>query len=539
MAKKKFGNGKFQKDAGSRERRFDRSRNDERTEDRQYQKKSKSSGSSPAFNDFSWYNGNPSLTAAAASLPFPYRPGMPMPGCKVVTVPTSGSVPTSIETQKVLPGILAINWAPSVGYSNAVDSPISVSAKQIYAKVRAAFSGELKVDAPDIVIYLCALDSIFSAIGALKRLYRIVSTYSPNNHYIPRTLLRALGVPDGGVDDLAANKTALYGYINELIGMTRRFICPAVFPMFNRHYWLNDNIYMDDASMNSQMYAFYMSKCYMWSLQTTTDGETKASGLEYVDWPTSMPSSGSYTYSLFVYVRNLINALAESSDAYTISGYLMRAFEGQPAFVIDELLQNEEFNPVYAPAVLQQIENTVAVGSEAYSRVYQDVPTNTIVNLSNASFDVTDSTRLLIPTPTLSIRSDVPTAEDVVEASRLMMIWEVTSWTKGDSNVTATVYCGTEFVENLYVYTFYMSNGALTYWNFRLAQLYYGISTVQVDRAAALSNFDWAPRLLIVGSGNGEYLLWDVHNVTSYSMDQARQINKICLYSEFNSFSIK
>lgn len=139
-------------------------------------------------NPIEWYNRYPQLLEAAGRIPFPYRPGMLV---NLGTIGARTASPTQVNTH--IPGACVLNYVPTVGQSSGSISPISQVAREIYGKVRAAFSSELAVGPADFVMYLMALDSIFSNIGFLKRIYRIVNTYSPDNYAMPDLLLRSMG----------------------------------------------------------------------------------------------------------------------------------------------------------------------------------------------------------------------------------------------------------------------------------------------------------------------------------------------------------
>lgn len=398
------------------------------------------------FNDFAWYNKNPDLSVSAGSIPFPYRPGNRV---NALMSYTFGAGTTSIRKSNI-PGICTFNWIPSLGYSVDPNSPISIAARQIYAKVRSVFSGSIDADAPDFVIYLGALDSIFSYIGALKRIYRLINSYSPNNHFIPEGVMVALGIDSDLYNDLRVNKMQLFGAINQLVGMTERFVCPSVFTMFNRHYWLNDNIYMDSPSMNAQFYAFVQNGFYQFALlPTVNEPSVKAGGLQIVDFPTTTDASNSYVDTLFNFGVSLINALAESDDAYTISGYLMRAYDGADKFRVDRLGIDEKFDALYVPEVLAQIENATAVGGATDSvnvEVTQDPGTNTVWCTPTLTMDLPSNKIVTGFTPMLNVRSDAPVVKDVIEASRLSSYLDIpaTPYTDGSTVLEIPIIAGTE-----------------------------------------------------------------------------------------------
>lgn len=376
---------------------------------------------------------------AAGSIPFPYRPGMSFPWATHV----SGTA-TSISYPSI-PGIMTLNWYPTLGRSENATDPASIVGKEIFAKVREKFSGSIDADAPDFVIYLMALDSVYSYIASLKRIYRILTAYTSENHYIPDAMLQALGLSSAGIVDLKEHRMQFFQIINELVVMTRKFNVPAVFDILNRHYWMNDNVYTDDNTINSQ---FYIFRCLGYLKYGLSGEDVKVGSLSMTD--VIYPDTNVAEY-MFSYGRTLINALADSDDAYIISGYLMRAYEGVPVFAVDELPIDNRLEPSYDPEILMQIENSLPLLFENSTRVLdlsvtQDPSTNAIISKPHVSGS--------IPTPFasdswklenfLSIRSDTPTVADVTISTRLKMGWDNMVWDMSKSSYDYDIVCGSE-----------------------------------------------------------------------------------------------
>lgn len=485
------------------------------------------------FNDFSWYNANPLLTQAAASVPYPYRPGM--------------QIPLSTQDNMLaydVPGVLRINWMPTIGQSSKATDPASIAAKEIYATVRNAFSGSLDADGPDYIMYFMALDSIFSYIGAMKRIFRILVTYTPQNYAIPDVLLQALGCSKDMISLLKQERMQLFQFINELVGMTRRFRCPAVFSVFNRHYWMNDNVYTDAPDANSQLYVFYQSHYYKFELQNTPDN-VPAGGLTMVGQPFGATGEDATMSSIYEFGRSLIDALAGWEDSYTISGYLQRAFEGTPTFTVDEVQLNEVFEPVYIPEVLAQIENAHVVGRlgvDAWgfnantNYVSQDPKTNAV--LCNPHVTVSaDTTMVSALNPIITIRSPNPTVIDTVEATRL------TAYLDAKGNVL----CGTEIPWGFRIFTTRSQSQQDGQWDMSSVYVFnqttFGAWANMAAPYSLLSQFDWHPIMEVVyatGGANNTLSVWgDFHNITVISPDQLKELNKVCLYSEFGSFTMR
>lgn len=495
-------------------------------------------------NDVSWYSRNPTLLAAAGSIPFPYRPGMFVPW---ITTDTTGKSVTDIA----IPGIVSLNWYPTVGYSQTPTDPASIVGKEIFAKVREKFSGSIDADAPDFVIYVMALDSIFSYIAMLKRVYRILTAYTSENHYIPDALLRATGLSAAQITDLKNHRMQLFQCINELVFMTRKFNIPAVFDIINRHYWLNDNVYMDADSINSQFYVFRCLGYYKFEMKTIGEG-IQAGGLTMTRLPTG---SADYTEKLFAYGRELIDALASSDDAYIISGYLMRAYDGTPAFSVDELLIDEKLIPHYDPEVLIQIENALPllVGSSY---------TTTVTLENDVTQDPSTNSVVCVPTVTgdkpywmtknqwniggyVSIRSDQPTVADVTIATRLKM--GVKNDQSTDTAFNYQVVCGSEILDVISVWYYTKvgtANPVLSTVDI-LGQNELSFTNPEYDIIVALSvfqSFDWHPIVPLIVETNtaGTFytpvICGDVHNLTRLDAEMLEQLNRVCLYSEFNAY---
>lgn len=486
----------------------------------------------PNFNDYAWYNRNPALAEAAARIPFPYRPGMALPN--VFTTPaSSGAV-----AQYVLPGVLALNWIPSIGQAAVATDPINIAAKEVYARVRREFSGSIEADPPDFMVYFVCLDSIFCYIAALKRVYRALTRYDKDNMNMPFVLLRAFGLSATAAQNLQLMKTRLWGVINTLVGMTRKFRCPNLFPYFARHYWLSDNVYGDDKLMNAQFYVFTQQAYYKYALKNTPDG-VPAGGAELVQHP--FGGTNVTPDSLLEFGRSLIDALAESDDAYLISGYLMRAYKDAAEFFVDELPEDQALTPVYDEAVLAQIQNSMTPlnlgGGTTFGTAYdisQNPKTNCVLCApwANATSDTYNGILL-------NLRAPIPAVPEVIEATRL-----VTYLVAPVTGTQASILSGSEILTG-YVLVTADAQGGSTAAAFPsvLVGSNGAPSWVYLQYIAKLAQFDWAPGMYYIRPGATEtaaatlYPFVEWHNVTTVTEEQLSQINRVCLFSEFDCFN--
>lgn len=512
-----------------------------------------------SLNDLSWYTKNPNLLVAAGSFPYPNRPGM--------TVALDRTVKRAFTDDYGIPGIAALQWIPSVGYASVPTDPINVAAREVYAKVRAAYSGSLEVDAPDFLIYMMALDSVYSYIGSLKRIFRTLNTYSPENYTLPDDLLVAMGIDEANIPNWKSNQMSLYQYINELVAMVSKFNCPAVMDVFNRHYWMNDNVYGDAPSAMAQFYVF--NQIQYWKFSLIQDSNSiESGGLKPFTPDFTSPQTA------FNGCIELISALAESDDAYTINGYFMRAFSDVPSFAVSPVDYAEKLEPVYVEEVLAQIENSTTLPLDTELETFnitQDVNTNCIVctpktktytynvDGSNQSQFAFAGTQDFIPANTLTIRNDAPSVADSVIASRLKVVLMAPHNTSAYSYYMP-VYAGTEIPVKwvLYVRGTDGVSGAtelekLVVPSVALNDVAVSMQTkilplkLNLRQVGILTQFDWHPLIQIwdVFDGLGgahfksiPYLIGDIHNFTTISAEDLKNLHRICIYSEFNAFAI-
>nr|AVD54048.1 capsid [Macaque picobirnavirus 13] len=306
---------------------------------------------SHAYNDMSWYTHNPLLLESACRIPFAYPCGGHMDAGTYYTNEGSEGIFATNQSLAAA-GVVALNYVPSIGSTHdGLSAPINIAAREMYAKVRKAYSGTLVCDAPDLMLYMLALDGAFSYIAYLKRLYRLLDIYSGSNRYVVEGLFAAMGFSRNDMNVLRENKTRLWGVINTLVADANKWSCPARFDILNRHYWMNDNIYLDKVNSKAQMYVFNPEGFYKFGLDADSKGRVTVEPLTTHD-----------VEGLYAFGQSLLNALSNSEDAYTINGYLARAFEGTPNFRVAELGIDDKQEFVYAEEVLNQIHNATIIG---------------------------------------------------------------------------------------------------------------------------------------------------------------------------------
>lgn len=498
-------------------------------------------------NDFAWYNHNPVLLESAARFPF----AVPVGG--KINLPTDYRVAgdgseTTFKRSMRTAGITTIAFRPAIGYSDSDDSPATIAAREIYAKVRKAYSGTLTADAPDFMMYLLSLDGIYSYIAALKRIYRAVNVYSGFNKMVPKAIIAAcLGITEtsGGANylnnimsQLRAGKTRLWGGINTLISNANKFTCPAVMDIFNRHYWMNDNIFLDRPSPKGQMYMFYQSDYWKFNLDAESRGMCEQKKFNLV-----IGQNDNVVDVLLDFGNQLLEALNNDEDAYTINGYLSRAFEGTSNFSIDLLAENETTEFVYSDEVLGQIHNLNIIATDTMDiTVKQDGLTNKVISTPKANYSAGHSGVFGYSLPNMILDSDnlVPTSQEVVINTRLKSVLKRDK-TYTNTNRVYDVYCGTEIVFQYAVYYLNDKDEVVTtvYSPANFTDMQKQLFFIQYA-----SMFHKAPYFVFMlrmstGDVTDYYTsVGDFTNVTNIDEDNLIDLHRMCIYSEFNSFSL-
>lgn len=491
---------------------------------------------SHAYNDMSWYTHNPMLLESACRIPFAYPCGEYLSAGTVFE--SDGSKLIKLSKNVASAGVIALNYVPSIGNTDdGLSAPINIAAREMYAKIRKAYSGALICDAPDIMLYMLSLDGIFSYLAYLKRIYRLLDIYSGTNKYVVEGLFAAMGYSREEVRALRLNKMKLWGIINTFVADANKWSCPAQFDILNRHYWMNDNIYLDKVNSKAQMFVFNPAGFYKFGLDSDSKGQVTVESI-----------TGNDVDSLEAFGHSLLDTLSGSEDAYTINGYLARAFEGSPNFRVSDLGINDKQEFVYAEEVLNQIHNaTVTPISLSACAVTQDGNTGILKASYEGTISVSPSTKGLARSnlELLDSSMEVPDAVNIVVGSRLHATLEAAI---AGTAINYRVNGGTEIVVSMEVVRINppAMQSKNPYYTGSFNQNFLALVGGSTDyrNIALLSQFDWAPIMVMAewndaNSESGTFEIFgDVTNVTTVSNTTMDNLHRMCIYSEFNAFGI-
>lgn len=473
MAKGKRPNKKFPKDYPTRE---ESKKKYEKWEDKVKDDIKSRDCYAGKANDPLWYAQNPSLLRDAASFPYGWPVGNRL----------------DLEAGPVLndasiPGVMAFYVIPSFGNAVSENDPINMAARNIYAYVRHANSGHTNYDAPDLMLYLLAMDSVYSYHSFLKRVYGLARSYTPINRYYPKALLTAMGID---YDDVMSNLAQLRYGINVLQAKFNAMRIPKSMSYMARHMWMYTNVYQDGDTDKCQTYFYTPHAFYQYGYASDGSGM-----LQYVEFMKGFTGTALYTVQeLIDFGNSLINPILASEDMGIMSGDILKAFgEGNLVSLIP-VDTNYVVVPEYNTEVLSQMENVSMIGypQSGSANVTQEGvdPTTQLphawltyspifmhpngVNGFNPSFaSITNSTTrantiaaMWMPNTMkriINFHKDDVQASDTMVATRLTNILTPGSWPTNAAdmnNFTATCSTlGSEFVASAAIF-YYAGNGS-------------------------------------------------------------------------------
>lgn len=350
-SKNRSGKGKY---PDKRSRDFDK---------REFSNKSKvSSCDKPeGGNDVSWYLKNPQLIKDTANLPFGKALGLPITVDDVYQAEPLENPNQAVTT--CLPGINVLWYQPTYSISKDNVSALNIASRNIYSYVRHANSGASNYDAPDLMLYLLAMDSIYSQHANLTRAYGLARTFSGVNRYLAKQLVEAIGFQ---YDDLIANMANYRAQINTLALRMSSLYVPTTMTVFLRHMWMNKNIYTDAPGAKSQMYAFAPTGYYTYN---EYDGPGKLTWNRFGDVAREPRPMSWYLER----ANDALNILLESEDIGIMSGDILKCYGESGLFTFGTIDAEFTIVPTYNEEVLMQIHNATVLNCNPATLTNADI----------------------------------------------------------------------------------------------------------------------------------------------------------------------
>ena len=311
-------------------------------------------------NDWRWYAQNEQLLRDTASFPYSWPLGNPLT-----------LFPTEAEGNgSTVPGVMAIHISPAIGYAEADSvAPVNVAARNVYTFVRHQNSGHVNYDAPDLMLYLLAMDSCYSYIAWLKRIYGVMMTFSYTNRYYPQAVVTAMEVD---FDDIHTHLADFRAFINSLAVRVGSMAIPANMSYMARHMWMYSGLYYDTPQDKAQTYLYQPTGFYQFNLNPESSaGELVFKPLSKSVSETDFEHRFSHTSEelallkfadLVAYGEQLLRPVLQSEDMNIMSGDILKAYLPANIYKIDMINESYTVLPAYVEEVLDQINNLRFIG---------------------------------------------------------------------------------------------------------------------------------------------------------------------------------
>nr|AVX53371.1 putative capsid [Marmot picobirnavirus] len=511
-------------------------------------------------NDYSWYSNFPQFTKDAGTIAF--------------GVPLGNPIALDQKDNFAVPGLIRLSFYPTIGYSKDLSSPINRSAVRFYTYLRNIQKAAARYDSADIMMYLMALDSCYMFHSMLRRAYGIAQLYTPINKYYPKRMFQMMGFDPSIMDNLAEFRA----YINRFAISLGSYTVPGNIDMFNRHQWMCEGMYLDSNTTRAQTYFFVPEGFWQFNNTVTTGSE-----LDFVPWLPQTQGVGEAQIQLHTLAQiqdignSLINAILNDQDTGDISGDIYAAFGATGTKKLVETSEDFMILPVYDEVVLSQIENATIVGKawnverqpeKGYMfKISQDPMVNNGAilfqpaflgsggNLGTSAKPLYYNVAINRGNGLINMHNDHPTPEQVIEATRLMVIGEdvyTSGHLNGSSFVSSRI--GADVVSSMLLGVLNPTTGALS----SLAIFTNGIynpsdavvaagdgtsSSIDVQSMALLSNFDFHPLRWVWNAGddwstnvvaNVTQVQGDIDNLTTVSGQQLSVMHEAVLLSLFD-----
>lgn len=476
------------------------------------------------FNDISWYTRNPGLVESTCRLPFANPVGSQLW--------LNTDKLTEDKSFLYSPGIFTIRFIPGPGVGTTDTSPINKASQLVYAKMRMANSGSTNYDPVDLMMYIMAVDSAYTMIAYMQRIYGICMQYKAMSRYYPQAILEA----SYASPDIAEHMPELATLINESIAQIKMFAVPSDFDIITRHAWMTSNIYKDADDDKSQLFMYVPMGYYVYN---------EANGKLDYRWMKQKQTVN----DLRVVMDDIMTPLFLSQSAGIMSGDLQKAFPNK-LFSISPMSMDYAIDAVRNDNVLIQMMNATTVPANLWKTpVHFDIVLDRKNNRLNwrPSGAIGSDALTVIPdfdNIILNTYSKDVSANEVMEMTRLTTTF---GYTLNDEGVPTEWYvesCGTEIAWSYEIYTFIEDTNGSKVLGQRSYHTYESVpdTTLQLalTQVAYLEMFDWHPPVLYFGTTSQPYIRsnivsihLDLDNYTLVSKDSIAQIHNVALYSLF------
>nr|UUA79491.1 putative capsid protein [Picobirnavirus sp.] len=492
-------------------------------------------------NDVAWYALDAQMLSDAANVSFGNPAG--------ALLPTPNGKPYEYEyTNQAVPGILKVNYVPTLGNVGSYSDPVNLAASALYTFTRRSNAGSANYEPADLMMTMLAVGSAHEYLAWCKRLYGVANAFTHTNRYIGDALIHAMGAD---VQDVRMHMADFRAWINQFARNLGQLWVPANFPYFQRRNYLVSNYFIDSTNTKGQMYFYNPVDWYLYDGYTSEDGgrlvlssdlypESDWNGGQY-NWKSRVEEHDLTFYAITTFGDEMLRRLLNDNDIAIQGGDMLKAFGENAQMIAAPIVDDLIAFPVYDETAILQLNNLMVAGSWGANSmtVGQSGGLISCSPIYTRRFDFINTT--------VNRRSMGDNPAEVMEATR----FQYTVLPDSEGGYTRTVATiGAEWIESLQVYYNATTSGSMI----NGAQIVDTIvdtdylinegnetEWLAFSRALCLlSNFDWHPYVRLwreIGDGDTRIQLvhGDFDNYTTVFYDTLAKINACAWISLFRS----
>lgn len=431
-------------------------------------------------NDVEWYSKNPALLQQVANLAIGWPLGT---GYNLSNLHYTHGMSTDSDPD-YQPAICVFDAIPGPGISQDATSAVTAAARGVYSFIRHANSGHSNYDSQDFMLYLLAMDQLFTMWWAGIRMLSLINTTNVENVYMPQHICEAIGFD---YSDFVGQGPRLAAFLNNVSAKIGVRLIPNKFPLFDRHRMLFTGVYADTEMPKAQLYAFRPAGYYVFGLDDNQAGMLKFKRIDYTD-PIKLVEYENI-------INEMLSPIMAQEDFGIMGGDVLKAYGTDGVYKLPVLTDNVyTLDILYDETVLSQIENATLMGKAKTDSEY-DITQDTSIGagfvifnphwsasylssyVNDLSHDPRCSSRLL------NFHVDQPDPGAVVEATRFTCI-ATSSSVEGAIELAAS---GADILETAHFY-YYTGSGSAKVLNQTTSIGMLNISAAPSETAASVFN---------------------------------------------------
>lgn len=328
-------------------------------------------------NDPSWYVANQAIVKDVASLPFAVFNGLDYECFKPVEL--ANKLPTDDVASTHTPGVAVYKYMPWYGTATPT-SALNLTMRALYSFVRHANSGRSNYEAPDLMLYIMAMDSIYLIIHETKRLLRLAYLYVLENRDIPEKVYDVLGID---LTDVIANLANYRAQLNTRIAKANSLAVPANFNIFKRRAVMGSVVLTDEPNRPTQLIVPKADGYYMFNATTqnggslgyVTPGSTTSNKSVYSANVQYLAVKKSSLKDYLTLLDSMLAVILSDEDMNIMSGDIIKAY-GSDLYSIPFLQDNEIQEIIHDENLLLQFTNSTVLDIENASFRESSATTN-------------------------------------------------------------------------------------------------------------------------------------------------------------------